>query len=83
MTTTATTAWDARDAAAMQDILLRQRAAFTAELPVTAAVRKARLQRALAVLLDNKERLVAALSEDFGHRSNEHQHYRKQNCEEG
>ncbi|MBC7505856.1 MAG: coniferyl aldehyde dehydrogenase [Sandarakinorhabdus sp.] len=71
MATTATTAWDARDAAAMQDILARQRAAFTAELPVTAATRKARLQRALAVLLDNKDRLVAALSEDFGHRSTE------------
>ncbi len=71
MATTATTAWGARDAAAMQDILARQRAAFTAELPVTAATRKARLQRALAVLLDNKDRLVAALSEDFGHRSTE------------
>ena len=66
-----TTAWDARDAAAMQYILLRQRAAFTAELPVTAATRKARLQRAMAVVLDNRDRLVAALSEDFGHRSTE------------
>ena len=71
MATTATASWDARDAAAMQDILTRQRAAFTAELPVTAAIRKARLQRALAVLLDNKDKLVAALSEDFGHRSTE------------
>ena len=71
MTATATASWDARDAAAMQDILLRQRAAFTAELPVTAATRKARLQRALGVLLDNKDKLVAALSEDFGHRSTE------------
>ncbi|KAB7647570.1 coniferyl aldehyde dehydrogenase [Polymorphobacter fuscus] len=70
-TTAPTAAWDARDAAAMQGILSRQRAAFTAELPVSAATRKARLQRALAVLLDNKDRLVAALSEDFGHRSNE------------
>ena len=68
----ATTAnWDARDAAAMRGILDRQRAAFTAELPVTAATRKARLQRALAVVLDNKDRMVAALSEDFGHRSTE------------
>lgn len=61
--------WDARDAARMQDILLRQRAAFTAELPVSAAVRKDRLQRAIRILLDNKERIVAAISEDFGHRS--------------
>jgi coniferyl-aldehyde dehydrogenase len=71
MATTATAAWDARDAAAMLDILHRQRAAFTAELPVTAASRKARLQRALMALLDNKDRFVAALSEDFGHRSTE------------
>jgi coniferyl-aldehyde dehydrogenase len=71
MATTATASWDARDAAAMRDILDRQRAAFTAELPVTAATRKARLQRALAVLLDNKDQLVAAMSEDFGHRSTE------------
>jgi coniferyl-aldehyde dehydrogenase len=71
MATTATSAWDARDAAAMREILDRQRAAFTAELPVTAATRKARLQRALTALLDNKDRFVAALSEDFGHRSTE------------
>ena len=37
MATTATAAWDSRDAAAMLDILARQRAAFTAELPVSAA----------------------------------------------
>jgi len=71
MASTTTAAWDARDAEAMLDILQRQRAAFTAELPVTAATRKARLQRARAVILDNKDRLVAALSEDFGHRSTE------------
>lgn len=70
MATKAKTAeWDARDAARMQDILLRQRAAFTAELPVSAAVRKDRLNRAIKILLDNKERIVAAISEDFGHRS--------------
>ncbi len=68
---TNTAAWDARDAAAMLDILHRQRAAFTAELPVTAAARKDRLRRAIALILDNKDRLVAALSEDFGHRSTE------------
>jgi coniferyl-aldehyde dehydrogenase len=71
MATMATAGWDARDAAAMPMILMAQRAAFTAELPVTAATRKARLQRCVAVLLDNKDRLVAALSEDFGHRSAE------------
>jgi len=70
-TAKATASWDARDAAAMHAILDAQRAAFTAELPVTAAVRKARLQRCVALVLDNKDRLVAALSEDFGHRSPE------------
>ncbi len=63
--------WDARDAAAMQDILQRQRVAFTAELPISAASRKDRLRRAIAVILDNKDRFTAALSEDFGHRSTE------------
>jgi coniferyl-aldehyde dehydrogenase len=71
MANQATAAWDARDAAAMRDVLERQRAAFMAELPVSAASRTARLQRAMMVLLDNRDRLVAALSEDFGHRSNE------------
>jgi coniferyl-aldehyde dehydrogenase len=71
MATNATATWDARDAAAMKGILDRQRAAFTAELPVSAASRKSRLQRALAILLDHRDKLVAALSEDFGHRSTE------------
>jgi coniferyl-aldehyde dehydrogenase len=71
MASVATTAWDARDAAVMLDILHAQRAAFTAELPVGAAVRKDRLRRAIALILDNKDRLVAAISEDFGHRSTE------------
>ncbi len=72
MATTAKTAeWDARDAAAMRSLLEAQRAAFTAELPVTAATRKDRLNRALDVVLNNKDRLAAAMSEDFGHRSTE------------
>ncbi len=62
-------AWDARDAAAMRVVLDAQRAAFTAELPVGAAARRSRLQRALAIVLDHRDRLVAAMSEDFGHRS--------------
>jgi coniferyl-aldehyde dehydrogenase len=59
----------ARDIAAMQALLGRQRAAFTAELPVSAATRKDRLTRALKLVLDYKDRFVAALSDDFGHRS--------------
>ncbi|MGB3721488.1 MAG: coniferyl aldehyde dehydrogenase [Pacificimonas sp.] len=56
-------------AADMQDILKRQRAAFTAELPVPASIRKDRLKRATALILDNRQALADAMSEDFGHRS--------------
>ena len=56
----------ARDTAAMQALLEKQRAAFTAELPVSAAVRKDRLQRALKLVLEHKDGFVKALSDDFG-----------------
>lgn len=49
--------------------LKAQRAAFTAELPVSAAARKDRLQRAIAMIVDHGEAFCKALSEDFGHRS--------------
>lgn len=55
----------------MKDILERQRAAFQAELPVSASVRKDRLTRAIAMMRDNSGRFCDALSEDFGHRSRE------------
>ena len=72
MATIAKTAeWDARDAANMRGVLDAQRASFTAELPVTAATRRDRLNRALDVVLANKDRFAAAMSEDFGHRSTE------------
>jgi coniferyl-aldehyde dehydrogenase len=61
----------ARDTAAMQALLDKQRTAFTAELPVSAAVRKDRLRRALALVLEHKDGFVKALSDDFGHRSAE------------
>ncbi len=64
-----TEAWDARDAAAMLALLHRQRASFTAELPVTARARQDRLKRAIDLVITHKDRLAAALSEDFGHRS--------------
>jgi coniferyl-aldehyde dehydrogenase len=66
---TATSDLDSRDAAAMRALLDRQRAAFTAELPVGAAVRLDRLKRAADVVIAGKDRLAAALSDDFGHRS--------------
>jgi coniferyl-aldehyde dehydrogenase len=55
----------------MQSILDTQRSAFTAELPVTAAVRKDRLRRAVAMLVDHADDFCAAMSEEFGHRSKE------------
>jgi len=55
----------------MRALLERQRAAFQAELPVSAAVRKDRLMRAKALLLDNRDALARAISDDFGHRSTE------------
>ncbi|MGY2735930.1 coniferyl aldehyde dehydrogenase [Sphingomonas sp. UYP23] len=55
----------------MLDVLSRQRAAFMAELPVSVAVRKDRLNRAAAMIADNADAFCDALSEDFGHRSRE------------
>jgi len=51
--------------------LKAQQAAFTAELPVSAAVRKDRLKRAVALLVEQGQGFVDAMSEDFGHRSAE------------
>ncbi len=55
----------------MNDVLAAQRAAFTKELPVSAAVRKDRLARAVAMMVDQGKRFADAMSEDFGHRSQE------------
>lgn len=54
---------------AMLEALQRQRDAFTAELPVDATARKRRIQRALDLVLDGKDRLNAAMKADFGCRS--------------
>ena len=61
----------ARDTAAMQALLKKQRDAFHAELPVSGAIRKDRLARALKLVVEYKDRFVTALSDDFGHRSTE------------
>ncbi|WP_414713886.1 coniferyl aldehyde dehydrogenase [Sphingomonas sp.] len=53
----------------MDDLLTAQRAAFTAEMPVSLASRRDRLKRAAAMVRDNAARFCDALSEDFGHRS--------------
>ena len=55
----------------MQDVLALQRAGFMAELPVSLAVRKDRLKRAVAMIADHADAFCDALSEDFGHRSRE------------
>ncbi|MDV3456585.1 coniferyl aldehyde dehydrogenase [Sphingomonas sp. HF-S4] len=55
----------------MKNILGLQRATFMAELPVSLAARRNRLDRAIAMVADNAARFCDALSEDFGHRSRE------------
>ncbi len=56
------------DAASMQRLLEVQRSAFMTSLPVGAALRIDRLNRAIAMMVDHAERWAAAASEDFGHR---------------
>jgi coniferyl-aldehyde dehydrogenase len=51
------------------DILTLQRQAFVADGPPGADVRRNRIDRLLALLLDNTEAFVAAMSADFGTRS--------------
>ncbi len=55
----------------MQAILDRQRAAFTAALPEALTVRRDRIDRAVALLIDHKDDFAKAVSADFGHRSTE------------
>lgn len=71
MATAAVLPGEAKSIEDMKALLARQRAAFMAELPVTAAVRKDRLRRAADLVLTHKDRFVKALSDDFGHRSAE------------
>jgi coniferyl-aldehyde dehydrogenase len=56
----------------MRQLLEAQKAAFLAEGRVTASTRIDRLQRVAAMLRENQEVLLAALSRDFGHRSVDH-----------
>ena len=59
------------ETARMADILQRQRAAFTTARPEALAVRKDRLKRIIAMMVDTGEEFARAISRDFGHRSNE------------
>jgi coniferyl-aldehyde dehydrogenase len=56
----------------MLSILERQREAYLQEGVVTAAVRRDRLERAINLLKNHQQKLIEAMSADFGHRS-EHQ----------
>jgi len=58
--------------AAMLALLERQRDNYLAEGVVSAARRRDRLERAIELLKTHQDRLVAAMRDDFGHRS-EHQ----------
>jgi coniferyl-aldehyde dehydrogenase len=55
--------------ARLSDVRACQRAAFDAELPVSAAARRDRLKRCIAMMKAHGEDFAAAMSEDFGHRS--------------
>jgi coniferyl-aldehyde dehydrogenase len=55
--------------ATMLEVLAQQRAAHTASLPVSAAVRKDRINRAIELLINHEQAFVDALGADFGHRS--------------
>ena len=53
----------------LADVRERQRAAFDAELPVSAATRRDRLTRCIDMMKAHGNDFAAAMSEDFGHRS--------------
>ncbi|WP_374280479.1 coniferyl aldehyde dehydrogenase [Novosphingobium sp.] len=55
--------------ARLQPVLAKQRAAFTAALPEPMSVRRDRIDRAIALLVDHKDAFAKAVSADFGHRS--------------
>ncbi len=55
----------------MQAILEKQRASFIAALPEPMSVRRDRIDRAIALLVDHAEDFAKAVSADFGHRSRE------------
>ncbi len=55
----------------MGAVLARQKAAFTAAMPESHAIRRDRIDRAIALLVDHKDAFAKAVSADFGHRSTE------------
>lgn len=74
MATAATTDQTApvqHDAASMRALLDAQRADFTRNLPVPLEVRRDRLDRAIAMMIDHAGEWAEACSTDFGHRPSE------------
>lgn len=61
----------ANESERMGVVLERQRASFTAAQPESLNVRRDRIDRAIALLVDHAEDFAKAVSEDFGHRSRE------------
>lgn len=57
--------------ARMDQVLRAQRTAFTAAQPESLAVRRDRIDRAIALLIDHRDAFAKAVSADFGHRSTE------------
>ena len=55
----------------MRSLLDRQRAAFAEEGTPSYEVRIDRTDRLIALMVENKDEIVSALNEDFGHRSTE------------
>lgn len=55
----------------MQQVLNKQGASFTAALPEDLSIRRDRMDRAIALLVDHADDFAKAVSEDFGHRSRE------------
>ena len=55
----------------MNAVLAKQRSAFTAAMPEPHSVRRDRIDRAIALLIDHKDAFAKAVSADFGHRSTE------------
>ncbi|MDZ4306539.1 coniferyl aldehyde dehydrogenase [Allopontixanthobacter sp.] len=53
----------------MEEILALQRASFTAARPEVQALRRDRVKRAIALLVDHGDDLAQAMSADFGNRS--------------
>lgn len=53
----------------MQAVLKMQKSAFTAAMPEPMSVRRDRIDRAIALLIDYKDAFAKAVSADFGHRS--------------